>query len=57
MLDALAREVTFADIASSDGGSSDEVEDDGDVVPAVVFGDENEGKTEIAINMKSWPAT
>ena len=55
-LDALAREVTFADIASSDGGSNDEGEDD-DVVPAVVFGEENEGKTEIAINMKSWPAS
>ena len=35
-LDALAREVTFADMTSSDGGSSDEVEDDGDFVPAVV---------------------
>ena len=33
---ALAREVTSADMASSEGGSSDEVEDDGDFVPAVV---------------------
>ena len=32
-LDALAREVTSAD---SDGGSSDEGEDNGDFVPAVV---------------------
>ena len=56
-LDALAREVTSAYIASTDGGSSDEGEDDGDFVPAVVSGDEIEGKTEIAINMKSWPAT
>ena len=29
--------MTFADITSSDGGSSDEGEDDGYVVPAVVF--------------------
>ena len=35
-LDALAREVTPADMASSDGSSSDEGEDDGDFVPAVV---------------------
>ena len=49
--------MTSADIASSDGGSSDEGEDYGDVVPAVISGDENEGKTEIGINMKSWPAT
>ena len=39
-------QLEVADIANSDGGSSDEGEDDGDVVPAVVFGDENEGKTE-----------
>ena len=32
-LDALAREVTSADMASRDGGSSDEGEDDGDFVP------------------------
>ena len=31
-------------MASSDGGSSDEGEDDGDFVPAVVSGDENEGR-------------
>ena len=35
MLDALAREVTSADMASN-GGSSNEGEDDGDFVPAVV---------------------
>ena len=35
-LDALAREVTSADMASSERGSTDEVEDDGDFVPAVV---------------------
>ena len=35
-LDALAREVTSADMANSDGGSSDEGEDDGNFVPAVV---------------------
>ena len=35
-LDALAREVTSTDMASSDGGSSDEGEDGGDFGPAVV---------------------
>ena len=49
--------MTSSDMASSDGGSSDEGEDDGDFVPAMVSGDENEGKTEIAIKMKSWPTT
>ena len=44
-------------MANSDGGSHDEGEGDGYFVPAVASGDENEGKTEIAINMKSWPAT
>ena len=55
--DAVAREVTSADMASSDGGSSDGGKDDGDFVPVMVSGDENEGKTEIAIKIKSWPAT
>ena len=35
-LDALAREVTSADMASTDGGSCDEGEDDGDFVLAEV---------------------
>ena len=43
--------------ASSDRGSSDGGKDDGDFVPVMVSGDENDGKTEIAIKIKSWPAT
>ena len=40
-------------MASSDGGRSDEAEDDGHFVPAMVSGD----MTKIAVIMKSWPVT